>query len=114
MLRIITSADEFKDIRKKQIVIGHHIQVILRTGLKRSIIKMSRERERYFFFSQEKEKKKRKKYYTPQTLFRESLRRGVKEREAKEGEEEEEEEEEDSAELSLCGVRREDIKHKTE
>ena len=112
MLRSITSADEFKDKKEVDCNRVSHLGNLKNWSEAFNYKNVSRERGEIFFFLVGKRKKEtRKKEYTPQTLFRESLRRGVKEREAKE---EEEEEEEDSAELSLCGVRREDIKHKTE
>ena len=74
MLRIITSADEFKDKKEVDCKRVSHLGN-LKNWSEAFNKNVSRERERYFFLVGKRKKETRKKEYTPQTLFRESLRR---------------------------------------
>ena len=114
MLRSITSADEFKDKKEVDCNRVSHLGNLKNWSEAFNYKNVSREREIFFFLVGKRKKETQKRVHSTNTYFfgRACDARSKREREAKEGEEEEEEE--DSAELSLCGVRREDIKHKTE
>ena len=76
MLRSITSADEFKDKKEVDCNRVSHLGNLKNWSEAFNYKNVSRERGEIFFFLVGKRKKEtRKKYYTPQTLFRESLRR---------------------------------------
>ena len=75
MLRSITSADEFKDKKEVDCNRVSHLGNLKNWSEAFNYKNVSRERRDFFFLVGKRKKETRKKEYTPQTLFRESLRR---------------------------------------